>query len=141
FWASVTTGAFSLLNHRNSVKVMVMRTIFSIGGAGLLSLALFACAAPPDGKAPSTKSPPEKKAPPEKAGPVKKIEIAKNVTVEIEGPKAEKRRVVIDAFVCNRECPLEMLLTIKHRKEHEAVRAADSDAFKQHPALILAGAD
>jgi hypothetical protein len=109
--------------------------------AGLLVLTLSACTEPPGKKSPSAKPSPVEKEP-EITGPVKKIDFAKNVTVEIVGPKAEKRRVVIDATVCNRECQLELLLTGGlNQKKHEAILAADADASKIHAALLLAGAE
>jgi hypothetical protein len=71
--------------------------------------------------------------------PVKKVEIAKNVTLEVQG---KQRRVVVKARVCLRECnTLEELLTIKGLKEHEAVLAAEVDARKIHFALVAAGAE
>jgi hypothetical protein len=75
-----------------------------------------------------------------KKPPVKRIDVGKNISVELEGVKAEARRVVIDAYVCNRECPLELLVTKRHGKEHESILAAEIDASQLHAALLLAGA-
>jgi hypothetical protein len=69
---------------------------------------------------------------------VKKVDVAKNVWLEVEG---EKRRVVLNAVVCQRMVPLEQLLCRKMTKEHEAILAADVDAAKIHFALTLAGAE
>src|SRR5207247_1549626 len=69
---------------------------------------------------------------------IKKVELGKNVILEIEG---EKRRVVINAYVCLRKGQLEQLLTRKRTKEHEAILAADIDAKDVHTALLAAGAE
>jgi hypothetical protein len=61
-----------------------------------------------------------------------------NVLLEIQG---KERRVVLNATVCMREGPLELLMTIKGKKEHEAVVAIDTDARRIHQALIAAGAE
>jgi hypothetical protein len=120
-----------------------MRNIIRISAAGFLSLALFACAETSDKHNRTekpTSTPAEKE--PEIKGPVKRVEIAKNITLEIVGEKAEKRRVVIDASVCNRECQLELLLTGGlNQKKHEAILSADIDASKVHAALLAAGAE
>jgi hypothetical protein len=72
-------------------------------------------------------------------GQVKKIEVGKNVWLETEG---DKRRVVVNAVVCNRDCSwLEHLLCRRLTKEHEAILAADVDAANIHLALLLAGAE
>jgi hypothetical protein len=71
---------------------------------------------------------------------VKHVEVAKNITLEVEGNKAQKRRVIVAATVCLREGLLEQLLTRKGTKEYEAVLAADVDAREVHKALLLAGA-
>lgn len=67
----------------------------------------------------------------------KKVVVGTNVDLEVA---ATGRRVLVYAEVCLRQGPLEQLLTRKHRKEHEAILAADADARKIHEALILAGA-
>jgi hypothetical protein len=72
------------------------------------------------------------------SGKVKKVEVGKNVWVELEG---DKRRVLLNAYVCNRDAPLEHLLCRKATKEHEAILAANVDAAKIHVALLLAGAE
>jgi hypothetical protein len=68
----------------------------------------------------------------------KRIKVGNNVYLEVEG---NKRRVVIDAYVCLRQGQLEQLLTRKRTKEHEAVLAADIDARELATALIAAGAE
>jgi hypothetical protein len=74
----------------------------------------------------------------EKKAEVKKVEVGKNVFLEIQG---DKRRVVVNAYVCLRQGLLEQLLTRKRTKEHEAVLAADVDARQIHAALEIAGAE
>src|SRR5438128_2107570 len=74
----------------------------------------------------------------EKKTEVKKAEIGKNVFLEIEG---DKRRVVVNAYVCLRQGMLEQLLTRKRTKEHEAILAADLDSRHIHFALQAAGAE
>jgi hypothetical protein len=73
--------------------------------------------------------------PPDKA--TKKIAFGKNVTLEIDG---ERRRVLVDTYVCRRTDMLEQLVCRKKTKEHEAVFAADIDARHVHAALLAAGA-
>lgn len=68
----------------------------------------------------------------------KRVEVGKNVTLEIEG---DKRRVLVNAYVCLRQGHLEQLLTRKQTKEHEAILAADVDARHIHSALMLAKAE
>jgi hypothetical protein len=68
----------------------------------------------------------------------KRIQIGKNVFVEVRG---KKKRVLINAYVCQQRAMLEQLLTRKMTKEHEAVLAADADARLIHAALLLAGAE
>ena len=68
----------------------------------------------------------------------KRVEVSKNVVLEIDG---DKRRVLINAYVCFRQGQLEQLLTRKGTKEHEAIVAADVDARAIHSALILAKAE
>jgi hypothetical protein len=68
----------------------------------------------------------------------KKVKIAKNVLLEIDG---KKRRVLVDAYVCQQRAMLEHFLTRKRTKEHEAVVAADVDARTIHAALVAAAAE
>ncbi|MFO0810123.1 MAG: YdjY domain-containing protein [Gemmataceae bacterium] len=86
--------------------------------------------------------PPVAKTPPpaetEKPVEVKRVPMGKNV--EFENRSDKSRRVRIDAEVCFREGPLELLLCRKRSKEHEAVVAADIDARDVHKALLAAGA-
>jgi hypothetical protein len=74
----------------------------------------------------------------EKKPEIKKAEVGKNVFLETEG---DKRRVVVNAYVCLRQGMLEQLLTRKRTKEHEAILAADVDARLIHFALQAAGAE
>lgn len=67
----------------------------------------------------------------------KKAKIGDNVYLEING---DKRRVLIDAYVCLRQGMLEQLLTRKRTKEHEAPLAIDTDVRNIHLALLAAGA-
>jgi hypothetical protein len=63
----------------------------------------------------------------------------KNVSFE-RIAEGDRRRVLIDAYVCLREGQLEQLMCRKQTKEHEAILAADVDARLIHAALIAAGA-
>jgi hypothetical protein len=85
--------------------------------------------------------PPAKKSPASPAavsGSAKKVEVGKNVFLEVQG---DKRRVLINAYVCLREGMLEQLMCRKQTKEHEAILAADLDARTIHKALLVAGAE
>ena len=62
------------------------------------------------------------------------MELGKNVFLEVQG---DKRRVVIQSYVCLRQGQLEQLLTRKNAKEHEAILAADLDASVIHSALLV----
>jgi hypothetical protein len=68
----------------------------------------------------------------------KKAELKKNIFIETQG---DKRRVLVNAVVCNRQTILEQLLTKKGGKEHEAILAADIDARDLHTVLMVAGAE
>lgn len=72
------------------------------------------------------------------SGPSKKVEVDKNVFLEIQG---DKRRVLVNAYVCFREGMLEQLMCRTQTKEHEAILAADMDARTIHKALIVTGAE
>jgi hypothetical protein len=74
----------------------------------------------------------------EPINPAKKVKIGNNVYLEVQG---DKRRVLIDAYVCLRQGQLEEFLTRKRTKEHEAVLAADIDTRDVALALIAAGAE
>jgi len=67
-----------------------------------------------------------------------KVKVGTNVSLEIQG---ERRRVLVEAYVCLRQGQLEQFLTRKRTKEHEAILAADVDARDIHTALLLAGAE
>jgi hypothetical protein len=108
-------------------------------GAGLLGVVLAVAAAGCDLE-PSVKpaAPPKDKG--QKAEAVRKVELARNIFLEVEGKKGEKRRVVVSASVCLQRGALELLMTRKDTKEHEAVLSADIDARELHKALLLAKA-
>src|SRR5438876_647454 len=85
-------------------------------------------------------SPPRQEAQPAPQPKVetKKVEVGKNVVLEVQG---DKRRVLVQAYVCLRQGQLEQFLTRKRTKEHEAILAADIDARDVHTALTLARAE
>jgi hypothetical protein len=97
----------------------------------LLAFLAVAC-----GQVPADPGPQKSKEPPKSTA--KRIEAGKNVTLVIDG---DKRWVEIQGFVCLREGLLELFLTRKFTKEHEAVVAADIDARVVHTALTAAGAE
>jgi hypothetical protein len=101
----------------------------------VLTLALAACAGCDDPPAPRPEPPPPRA---EKKEIPKRVEVARNIFLEIEG---DKRRVLVLAQVCMQKGPLELLLTRKGTKEHEAILAADVDARELQKALILARAE
>jgi len=68
---------------------------------------------------------------------IKKVELGKNLFLEVQG---KQRRVLVSATVCLQKGPLELLLTRKDTKEHEAILSADVDARKLRMTLELAGA-
>lgn len=80
----------------------------------------------------------DKKEQPKPEPEAKKAEVKKNIFLETQG---DKRRVLVNAVVCNRQTILEQLLTKKGGKEHEAILAADIDARDLHTVLLLAGAE
>jgi hypothetical protein len=82
-------------------------------------------------------APPPGARPQEKKPPVRKVELARNLFLEVQG---EKRRVLVSAAICLRKGPLELLMTRKDTKEHEAIIAADVDARRLRVALELAKA-
>jgi hypothetical protein len=101
-----------------------------------LVAAILGCVAHPD-SAPSQTAPARAdQAKPEPEA--KKAQLAKNIFIETQG---EKRRVLVNAVVCNRQTMLEQLLTKKGGKEHEAILSADIDARDLHSALIVAKAE
>jgi hypothetical protein len=103
--------------------------------AGALVLAVVAVGCEPDAQEkPDPKTPPKE---PAKTAEAKRTLLGPNVWLEKQG---EQRRVIIGATVCLREGPLEQLLTIKGKKEHEAPLAVDTDARIIHAALLAAGA-
>jgi hypothetical protein len=79
-------------------------------------------------------------APPRPAGPPKKAEVDSNVTLEEQG---DRRRVLINAWVCKRESEyIEFLLsrTGLPEKDHESILQANVHARAIHQALVQAGA-
>ena len=63
----------------------------------------------------------------------KKTPLGKNISIETQG---KKRRIAVDAYVCLREGPLELLMTRAKMKEHEAVLAADINVKLLHAGLL-----
>jgi hypothetical protein len=111
-------------------------TVFSRRFGGLvLALTLAAgCDQEPRSAPPPKKDPAQD--PPKAAA--KKVEVGKNVFLEVQG---DKRRVLVNAYVCLREGQLEQLMCRKRTKEHEAILAADADARQMHLALVAAKAE
>jgi hypothetical protein len=68
----------------------------------------------------------------------KRVPVGQNVFLEVMPDNT--RRVLISSRVCLRQGPLELLLTRRGQKEHEAILTADIDARKVHEALLLANA-
>ncbi|MBY0231445.1 MAG: YdjY domain-containing protein [Gemmataceae bacterium] len=99
----------------------------------LLVLTLAGCR-----EAPRDEPPSEKPAAPPPVADGKRVKVGKDVWLEVL--PGNKRRVLVEGAVCLREGMLELLLTRKGKKEHEAIVAADVDARKIHEALLLAGA-
>jgi hypothetical protein len=52
-----------------------------------------------------------------------------------------RRRVLLEAEVCQRDVPLELFLCKKNTKEHEAILHVDADARDIHTALLAAKAE
>jgi hypothetical protein len=102
--------------------------------AGLFLLGLVGCY--DDGPAPNKAT--ANQAASKEGPPAKKVEVGKNVFLEIRG---SKRRVLVNAYVVQRQARLEQLLCKKMTKEHEAILAADMDARHIHAALLAAGAE
>jgi hypothetical protein len=100
--------------------------------------AILGCVANSD-QAPSQAAPNKNDQPQPKPEPeAKKVELKKNIFIETQG---DKRRVLINAVVCNRQTILEQLLTKKGQKEHEAILSAEIDARDLHTVLMVAGAE
>lgn len=70
----------------------------------------------------------------------KRTAMNKNKTLFLEVFADGRKRVVIEAAVCLREGPLELLMCRKQTKEHEAVLHADINAADIHAVLVLAKA-
>jgi hypothetical protein len=85
----------------------------------------------------STPARADREKPDRKPAKVKKTKLANNVYLEVQG---DKRRVLINAYVCLRQGMLEQLLTRSRTKEHEAILAADVDTRFIHAALLAARA-
>jgi hypothetical protein len=103
-----------------------------------LIAAILGCVVNPD-QAPSQAAPNKNDQPQPRPEPeAKKVELKKNIFIETQG---DKRRVLINAVVCNRQTILEQLLTKKGQKEHEAILSAEIDARDLHTVLMVAGAE
>jgi hypothetical protein len=103
----------------------------------LLLAATSGCDQEPAAQPVKTAEAPAKAAP--AGGAAKRVQVGKNVAVEIQ-PDG-KRRVLVSATVCLREGQLELFLTRRRTKEHEAILAAELDARDIHKALLVAGAE
>src|SRR5262249_23072649 len=125
-------GVFLFPKGTTAVMINFMKTSLPLRQllVGIVVLALAGCG--------SLQGVPKETAKP-KPDKIKKLK-KKNVSLEISGPKGEKRRVIINAYVCLRQGQLEQLLTRKRTKEHEAILAADVDARDIHAMLLGAGA-
>jgi hypothetical protein len=66
----------------------------------------------------------------------KRLKVGNNVFFEVEG---KQRRVIVNSKVVLTKGPLEGLLTIAGKKEHEYILGGDFDARHLHAALNLAG--
>ncbi len=66
------------------------------------------------------------------------VPMGKNVFLQVL--PGDRRRVLVNAYVCRRTDLLEQLLCRKYTKEHEAILAFDGDARLIHAALIAARA-
>ncbi len=102
-----------------------------------LIVAILGCIAQPE-QAPSQTTSGKAAQQPKPEPEAKKVELKKNIFIETQG---DKRRVLVNAYVCNRKTILEQLLTRKGGKEHEAILAADIDARDLHTVLTVAGAE
>src|SRR5262249_50783423 len=78
--------------------------------------------------------------PAEKPVEGKKTALNKQNTLFMEILPGDKRRVHIEAEVCLREGPLELLMCRKETKEHESILHAHVDARDIHTALLVAKA-
>jgi hypothetical protein len=135
FAGAVFHGILSSTNdHRSALMNAASQPgrMVKAGFALLLVCGLIGCV---DEDAPVKKTDTPAEPPATPAG--KKVKVGKNVHLEVQG---DKRRVLVDAYVCLRKGQLEQFLTRKRTKEHEAILAADVDARDIHVALNLAGA-
>jgi len=130
----VSTRPFSTVLQPVTLNLMRCRKLLP-GLFGVLSATILAAGCWPDEQATKSASNPAQKSQPVEP---KKAPMGQNVWLEIQG---QKRRVVIDAYVCLREGLLEHLMCRKNTKEHEAILAADIDARDIHKALLAAGAE
>ena len=75
-----------------------------------------------------------------KPGDAKKVALNANKTLFLETLPGGGKRILIEAAVCQRDVPLELLMCRKPSKEHEAILHAEVDAREIHAALLVAGA-
>jgi hypothetical protein len=114
-----------------------MNTIMRWTGIGTVAALLAAAGGGCESEPPPARPTDVPKASSPPAAEARKVPMGKNVWLEIQG---EKRRVLVDAYVCLREGQLEQLMCRKQTKEHEAILAADVDARNIHKALLITGA-
>jgi hypothetical protein len=118
------------------VRVGLLGCVLLAGLGGLLSIFQSARDEAADHSS-SERRKREQKSQPTSGGDNSKVLVGQNVFLEVT---PTGRRVLISAEVCLREGSLELLLTRKRTKDHEAILMADIDARKVHEALLLAGA-
>src|SRR5262245_61567224 len=112
------------------MKTTALATRWWLAGVLILAAASVGCDSEPDKPAKDTTK-----------SDVKQVKVDPNdpnVLLEIQG---KDRRVVRNGVACLREGPLEWLVTIKGKKEHEAIVAVEVDARNIHKALLAADAE
>ncbi len=77
---------------------------------------------------------------PPKPAEAKKTALNKNNTLFLEVLPNGSKRVLIEAVVCQRDVPLELLMCPKPSKEHEAILNAEVNVELIHAALVACGA-
>jgi hypothetical protein len=120
----------------NTTSLLPRVALFCLGA---VLLAIAGCEAPSDGREERRVAAAEPPSAPELAStvPVKKALLFPNIWLETQG---KNRRVLLAGEICLREGALELFLTKKQRKEHEAIVTAEVDGQHVHAALIAAGA-